>query len=371
MSHFDFESLLESLSPVLGQSSAVSEKEAQFVHYQYEQLKLCRAFSALVPAEYGGGNAVYSELAHFIRKMAQLNPSTALAFSMHQHLVAAARYNDSLGKTGRKILDIVAQKEVILVSTGANDWLQSNGQVTKIDGGYKVSAAKPFASGAPAAQVMITSAPFEDPEEGWQVLHFPVPLSADGVRMGNDWDTMGMRETGSQTIHLEDVFVSDEAVALKRPQVGYHPAFNVILTVALPLIMSAYVGTAEKIVELSLKKAVKNSADEALPYLLGDMLNQLKTAQVGLNSMLAHTKELTFEVSTELAAEMLTLKTIVANAVLKTGEAALKVSGGSGFFHQSGIEKLLRDLHAAQFHPLPEIRQKRFCGRLALGLEPV
>jgi acyl-CoA dehydrogenase len=31
----------------------------------------------------------------------------------------------------------------------------------------------------------------------------------------------------------------------------------------------------------------------------------------------------------------------------------------------------LRDVHGAQFHPLPEKRQQLFTGRLAMGLEPV
>jgi acyl-CoA dehydrogenase len=36
-----------------------------------------------------------------------------------------------------------------------------------------------------------------------------------------------------------------------------------------------------------------------------------------------------------------------------------------------GLERLLRDIHAAQFHPLQAKRQHRFTGRFALGLDPV
>jgi hypothetical protein len=36
-----------------------------------------------------------------------------------------------------------------------------------------------------------------------------------------------------------------------------------------------------------------------------------------------------------------------------------------------GLERLVRDLHAAPFHPLTPKRQQRFTGRLALGLDPV
>ena len=35
------------------------------------------------------------------------------------------------------------------------------------------------------------------------------------------------------------------------------------------------------------------------------------------------------------------------------------------------LERLLRDLHAGQFHPLPEKRRQLLAGRIALGLDPV
>lgn len=371
MGIFNFNALLAEMAPVAAEGAHVRDKEAEFVFENYVLLKENGAFAALVPSAYGGGGGKYSELANFIRLLATYSPATALAFSMHQHLIAAAVFNDRHGKPGRKVLDAVAQKKLILVSTGANDWLQSNGQIEKVENGFRVTAIKPFASGSPAAQVMITSAPYQDPDKGWQVLHFPVPLSAEGVSFGGDWDTLGMRETGSQSIHLKNVFVPEDAIAVKRPRDGYHPAYNVILTVALPLIMSAYVGGAEKAVEIALSRAQNNKEDEALPYLVGDMLNKQTMAQIGLQSMVSLVAELEFDASTVLASEMLCRKTIVSNAVLASTEAALKVSGGAGFFAKFGLEKLLRDVHAAQFHPLPEIHQQRFTGGLALGLEPV
>ena len=39
------------------------------------------------------------------------------------------------------------------------------------------------------------------------MLHFPVPLDAEGVTVGEDWRAMGMRGTGSHTVVLKEVFV--------------------------------------------------------------------------------------------------------------------------------------------------------------------
>jgi len=49
----------------------------------------------------------------------------------------------------------------------------------------------------------------------------------------------------------------------------------------------------------------------------------------------------------------------------------LETCGALGYFRKTGLERLLRDVHAAPFHPLPEKRQQSISGRLSMGLEPV
>src|SRR3546814_7626581 len=65
------------------------------------------------------------------------------------------------------------------------------------------------------------------------------------------------------------------------------------------------------------------------------------------------------------------LPIFAAKAVIAAAEKALEATGGAGMFRKLGLERLLRDAHGAQFHPLPEKRQQLFTGRLALGLDPV
>jgi alkylation response protein AidB-like acyl-CoA dehydrogenase len=330
-----------------------------------------RVFSALVPETEGGGGATHGEMCEFVRGIGRVCPATALTLSMHQHLVSAAVANDRAGRPGRALLDKVVAKELILVSTGANDWLESNGEATRVPGGFRVTAVKPFASGSPMGDVIVTSAAYDDPEAGPQVLHFPVPLRTEGVTLMDDWQTMGMRATGSQTVKLDGVFVPEEAVALRRPRGGFHPAFAVILTVAMPLIMSAYVGAAEAAAAIARDRAGQRPDGPLTAVLLGEMENLLTTAQIARDDMVRLANDLDFAPTAELASRILVRKTICANHVIATGEKALEAAGGSGFFRKTGLERLLRDLHAAQFHPLQEKRQQLFTGRLALGLEPV
>ena len=54
---------------------------------------------------------------------------------------------------------------------------------------------------------------------------------------------------------LDDVFVPDAAVSLVRPADVWHPVWSTVLGTALPLIMSAYLGIADRAVEEAVRLA--------------------------------------------------------------------------------------------------------------------
>ena len=290
---------------------------------------------------------------------------------MHQQLVANAVFNYRNDRPGQQMLEKVAASEFILITTGANDWMESNGSVERTEGGYLVSAKKPSASGSPQGGALVTSAPYEDPSEGWQVLHFPVPFASEGVSSLDDWQTLGMRATGSNTIVFDKVFVPDEAVALKRPRGEYHPMWNAVLTIAMPLVTAAYVGVAEAAAQIVTEAERKRAGGPEIPYLLGELTNSLATAQMALDAMVAITNDWDFEPSAELASAILVRKTIASNAVLAVVEKAMEVGGGASFYRKGRLEQLLRDAHGGRYHPLPEKRQHHFTGRVELGLVPI
>jgi acyl-CoA dehydrogenase len=269
------------------------------------------------------------------------------------------------------LLERIAKEQLVLFTTGANDWLASSGKAEKVEGGFAITARKAFSSGSPAGDLLLTSAPYLDPAEGWQVLHFAVPAKAPGLRIIEDWKTMGMRGTGSNSISLESVFIPDAGIALRRPRGSFHPFFAVIVTLACPLIVSAYVGVAEAAAASARGNARKRPTESALPFLLGELENHLTAAQIAVDSMVALANDGVFAPSVELANQVLVRKTLGVNAALAAGEKALEASGGSGFYRSSGLERMVRDLHAGQFHPLQEKRQVLFSGRIALGLDPV
>ena len=362
----DWVALAGEVGPELAEHSDRHDAEGSFVAEGYELLRKHRFFSALVPQELGGGAASLAELCEAIRELAHHCPATALSFSMHSHLVAATVWNWRQGKPVEKLLRRIAEEELVLVSTGATDWVDSNGEMRRVEGGYRVDARKVFASGSPGAHMLITSARYNA-----SVLHFPVPFSSEGVRILDDWDTLGMRGTGSNTVMFENVFVPDDAIALERPQGEWHVAWTVAVSVALPILMSPYVGIAERAAGLARDDARGKAEVPYMPFLLGELENSLAAARMAWKELIRNAAEWEFPPVVETANAALICKTLCTQAAIATVEKAMEVSGGRGFFRRHALQRLLRDVHAAPYHPLPEKKQLQFTGRLALGLEPV
>ena len=363
--------LIHQIGPDFAARADKMDDSDTFVEENYKTLKTHKLFSAGVPADLGGGGMSHREMCAMLRALAGYCGSTALSFSMHQHIIALTVYNHLHGKPGKPLLEKVAAKELVLISTGGNDWLSSSGTMEKVEGGFRVNARKAFASGCPMGDILSTSAQYNDPDAGWQVLHFPVAFASEGVSIENDWEALGMRATGSHTVVYDNVFVPEETVAVRRPRGAYHGLWDLVLPSAMPPIMAVYLGAVEKAVEIAREKAKKKLDNETIPYLVGEMENSLTVARMAVEGMIDTNDDYRFTPSLENTNELLKRKTIASRAILETAEKALETAGGGAFYRKLGLERILRDVHASQFHPLPEKQQHRFTGRLVMGLDPV
>jgi alkylation response protein AidB-like acyl-CoA dehydrogenase len=367
----DWVGVARELGPGFAARAAAADASDTFVADNYAELKEHHVFSAGVPAELGGGGASHTELSTMLRELARYCGSTALALSMHTHLLALSVWRYQQGQPVEPLLRRIASEQLVLVSTGASDWLESSGTAQPVDGGYRVNARKIFGSGSPAGDMLMTSAVCDDPDLGARVLHFPVPLTAEGVCVCDNWRTLGMRATGSNDVLLENVFVPENAVWLQRPKGQWHPYFNLNVIVAMPLVMSVYLGVAEAARDLAVQQLQRKRHDPDVWYLVGEMENLLVTGSMAVGDMVAHCANYTFTPDIATANAVLIRKTVAAQALLAAVEKALEAVGGGGLFRSLGLERLVRDMHAAQFHPLQAKRQHRLTGRVALGLDPV
>ncbi|HEY1298893.1 MAG TPA: acyl-CoA dehydrogenase family protein [Stellaceae bacterium] len=365
----DWLKMVDELGPRFAARAADHDANDSFVADNYAELKERGVLAAFIPAELGGGGASYAEICEMLRRLGRHCSSTALALSMHTHLAAALVWRWRRDPQAvEAFLKRVAGEQLVLISTAASDWLNGSGRAERVDGGWRVTGRKIFGSGVPAGDFLITGAVYDDPEAGATVLHFPLSLQADGVRVLDTWHVMGMRATGSHDVAIEGAFVPESAVSLRRPQGKWHLALHLGVMMALPIIYGVYLGIAEAARDLALRRArerARNSAD--LCYLVGEMENTLSAAR------LAHADMVTIAASAEPGPETTNRiainRTLVGRAVLGAVEKAIEVAGGTALYRDVGLERLFRDVQAARYHPLQEKVQHCYTGRLALGLD--
>jgi acyl-CoA dehydrogenase len=364
----DWAALARELGPRFAGRAADHDAADAFVADNYRELRARRVFSAGVPAELGGGGASHAELCGLVRVLAQYCGSTALALAMHTHQVAipAWRWRHE-GAAVEPLLRRVAAEELILVTSGGSDWLAGSGRTEKVDGGYRVTARKVFASGAPAGDLFMTMAIHDDPEAGPTVLHCAIPFDAPGLTVKDNWHTLGMRGTGSHDVVLESVFVPDAAIGVRRPAGRWSPVWHVVAAIALPLIYSVYVGIAEAARALALRQAASRRHDPAVQESVGLMETELATGRMALRQMIDAAAS--GHMAVETTNEVLMGRTVAGRAAIRTVEIAMEVSGGSGFFRDLGLERLFRDVQGARYHPVRGNAQRLYSGRLALGLD--
>ncbi len=364
-----WEATARELGATFAERAAEVDRSGSFIADNYHDLRQHDLFWMGIPVEQGGGGASYPELAATIRELGRHCGSTALSFAMHTHPVAVNVFKHLRGDSGAtRTLAKLAANHLVIAGTGANDWLDSSGRAVRVDQGFRVTAHKRFVSGAPGAQVFVTSAR-HDGDVGPEVLHFSVPFNADGIRIIETWDGLGMRGTGSHDVVMDDVFVRDEAIVTRRPAGVWHPMWDVVLPVAMPLITAAYVGMADSATALGRDAARRGGA--LLAGAVGEMTNALTVAEMALADLVRLTAEYGFVPGPATTAAVLARKAIATDSVKAAVELASELVGGPGFLKGHSIERIVRDVRAMHFHPLPARRQQEFAGRLALGLDPV
>ena len=343
-----------------------ADEEDRFVADNYMDLKSAGLVEAAVPVELGGHGAGIAELCDMIRTIAHACGSTGLAFSMHTHQVAipAWRWRHQKVAAVEPLLKRVAAEKIVLLSSGGSDWIGGSGKAEKVEGGYRITARKVFTSGAEAGDILMTGAILDgDPAK---VLHFGVPMKAPEVTVVETWRTLGMRGTGSNDVVIDGLVIPDAGVALTRNAGEWHPLFQIISTVAFPLIYAAYLGVAESARDIAVDLARKKPANPHATSLAGRMDTSLRAAQLAHRHMVA-----TAEKNAPSAAsvnETMISRALVAKHAIEAVELAMELAGGAGFYRAAGLERRFRDVQGARFHPLQQGPQATYAGSMALGL---
>lgn len=114
---------------------------------------------------------------------------------------------------GQQCLDEIfgPGEEVIL----AGNFKPIKCDVVKVEGGYQINEAQwPFVSGSPFANWYYFGFPVDDGNGGMEMAIMVLPRKE--VTVLDDWDVMGLRGSGSNSVHVKNVFLPDHRISLDR-----------------------------------------------------------------------------------------------------------------------------------------------------------
>ena len=80
--------LIDQLGEQLATNGIIHDQRDSFVADNYQLLKKNGYLTAMIPESLGGAGISYNDMCKILIKIALYCPATALALSMHQHLVA-------------------------------------------------------------------------------------------------------------------------------------------------------------------------------------------------------------------------------------------------------------------------------------------
>jgi alkylation response protein AidB-like acyl-CoA dehydrogenase len=355
-----------SIGPEIAAHAARHDADASVVVEGVQRARDAGLLSMAVPVPLGGLGAGVREVAMVQRALAHFCGSTALATAMHQHSVCFAAWRYRRGLPGAEAALRRVADGAVIVTTGGADFTQPRGRATKVNGGYCVSGRKIFCSLSPLGDVLSTMFPIGDDGDR-RVLNVAIPMDADGVRILDTWNTMGMRGTGSNDVVLADVFVREERVLGERPYGVIDPALQVVISMALPIISGAYLGIAEAAYRSALDAIASRAAEPGVQRQVGSMAHRLRIAAWALDGALEAAGD-DPEPSMEVVAAVSAAKNEIAHTGIEVCDGAMELAGGPSFYKGSVIERCYRDIRAAKFHPFTPETTLTHAGRVALGL---
>ncbi len=179
------------------------ETHAEFLRYGFYKIMQPRAFGGL-ELEFGSQTLLGTELARACGSSSWV----ATLFACHGWILgmfSAQAQTDVWG----------ADPDALVASS----FLCEHSQITRVPGGVRLTGQWRYSSGVDHSQWMIVLASFEDPAVAAPRAFYYLLLPRGDFRIEDTWYSTGMAGTGSNDVHMDNVFIPEhrmlEAVGLR------------------------------------------------------------------------------------------------------------------------------------------------------------
>jgi alkylation response protein AidB-like acyl-CoA dehydrogenase len=384
--------IAEELAQNLAARAGEHDRDGTYPFEAIDALKAAAYFAAPIPVDLGGlGVSSAHDLVVASSRLARGDASVAIGVNMHlvavlnmerRRQVAAAAGQERRASAFASSLDQIARDGVVLaaaISEPGQDLTRPATRATRTETGWRIDGRKMFCTMSPAATDLYVAVTYADDEGTDRYAYAMVPTDAPGVVVNDDWDALGMRASGSNSISLEGV---------ELPEVGVRGGFRAgdplpymeRNLVAGLLHAAASLGIAESADQIARRAVAGRINGDARPRMqVADNAVDLAAAR-GVLSRAATliddhrdanpASDGSPEELAALFAEAQAAKAFVNEAAARIVDRALALSGGAGYVNGSPLARAYRDVKAGSFmHPLGANRAYDYLGRVALGEE--
>lgn len=373
--------LADRLAREFGERAAEHDREGSFPFENYERMREEGYLGLTVPEELGGMGASLRELMLAQERLATGCGSTALASTMHVSPLGqlASLWRRSRDPGLERFLRECASGEIIYASMtaerGHSILLTSNTIAEPVDGGYRVSGDKIFATESSICTNFTCMARVDTTDGGPRVIFFRMRRDDPGMTVKDTWDTMGMRATQSNDYTLRDVFVPAGDVFHSYP-VGHFDALMVktVWGWAMPCFGAVYLGIAAGAMEWTREAMLKRGRQDSpqIQRLFAEMEVSLETARAVLYRHAAEMEgdRLVSELPVQEAmAHCVLAKYVATNSAIAIVDRAIEAAGGMAYYKRAPLERMYRDVRAGPIMPFNNLEALDLFGRNSLGIE--
>ena len=217
--------IAEELSPQLATRAAEHDRDGSYPFEAIDALKAVGYFAAPVPVNLGGlGVSSAHDLVVASSRLARGDASVAIGVNMHlvavlnmerRRQVAVASGAERRARGFASSLEQIARDGVVLaaaISERGQDLTRPGTLASRTESGWRIDGRKMFATMSPAATDLYVAVTYADSEGTERYAYAMVPTDAPGVVVHDDWDALGMRASGSNSITLQGVELPESGV---------------------------------------------------------------------------------------------------------------------------------------------------------------
>jgi alkylation response protein AidB-like acyl-CoA dehydrogenase len=341
------------------------DERNEFFHEDLAELKAQGYLGMFASQDDGGLGFGLEQAARAQRRLATAAPATALAVNMHLVWTGVAhllheRGDDSL----HYVLAEAVAGEVFAFgnSEAGNDSVlfDSNTEARPLpDGGYSFTGTKIFTSLSPAwTRLGIFGK--DTTGEAPALVHAFITRDTPGYTIKDDWNTLGMRASQSNTTVLDGVVAPAGRVFRKLP-VGPNadPLIFAIFACFETLLAAVYTGIGERALQIGVATVQRRTSKKTgKPYSQDpDIRWRIADAALAMDGLYPQVDAVARDVDAlvnhgaQWFPQMVGLKIRATETAKTVVDLMIRVSGGGSYFAGNELGRLYRDVLAGIFHP--------------------